>query len=161
MINPNVLNALREQINKEFASAYLYLSMSLKMESANYKGFANWLFKQYQEELEHAHTFIHYIQKRGAEVQLNDIKAAEITTNAPLAIAEAVLAHEQMISHSINSLTELSRKENDYATEIFLHDFINEQIEEEDTAQDIVAKFTFAGDSAAARYSVDQELARR
>lgn len=161
MINPTVLTALREQINKEFASAYLYLSMSLKMESANYKGFSNWLFKQYQEELEHAHTFIRYIQKRGAEVRLNDIQAAEIATDVPLAVAEAVLAHEQMISRSINNLTELSRKENDYATEIFLHDFINEQIEEEDTAQDIVSKFTFAGDSAAARYSVDQELARR
>lgn len=161
MIKKVVLEALCDQINKEMSSAYLYLGMSLKMEIANFKGFSNWLFKQYEEELSHAQEFIHYVHKRGGTVTLTDIKAVEIETEHPLEIAKEVLAHEQKISKWINNIVEIARKEDDYATEIFLHSFVNEQIEEEDTAQDIVDKFTFAGESQATRYSVDQELAKR
>ncbi len=161
MINKNVLEALKAQINQEFYSAYLYLSMSLKMEDVNYKGYANWLFKQYQEELDHAHQFIEYVQKRGEIVQLQDIKASAVDASCPLDVAKKVLAHEESISASINTLTEIARKENDYATEIFLHQFISEQIEEEDAARDIVDRFTLAGDNIAARYAIDNELNAR
>ena len=55
----------------------------------------------------------------------------------------------------------MAKQENDYATEIFMHKYINEQIQEEDTAQDIIDKFTFAGESTSAKYSIDKELGGR
>lgn len=161
MMNETVRVALNAQINKELLSAYLYLGMSLSMNEANFKGYSHWLQKQAAEEMEHAQEFISYLQKRDAKVELESIPFTPCKTQDPLEVAEAVLAHERSITESINQLTELVQKEKDHATEIFLHSFITEQIEEEDNAQDIISMFQFAGESKAARYQVDLNLGNR
>ncbi len=157
----NVLKVFNEQINFELSSAYLYLGLSLKMEELNYKGYSNWLYKQYQEELEHAGEFIRFAQKRGVTVSLADILAPTFDVDNPLTVAKMVLSHEQKVTSAIYKLHDVAKTYDDYATEIFLHSFINEQIEEEDTARDIVDKFTFAGDNQSTRYTIDRELAGR
>lgn len=157
----NVLKALNDQINFEISSAYLYLAMSIAMHDQNYKGYANWLFKQYREELVHAEDFIAFVQKRDSTVTLDVVKKPEVAITDPLELAKAVLAHEQKVTKAIYTLHDLAKKEDDYASEIFLHTYISEQTEEEDSAQDIIDKFSFAGSSTAARYAVDRELAGR
>lgn len=157
----SVQKAFNEQINFEMSSAYLYLGMSINMHAKNYKGYANWLLKQYQEELEHALDFISFMQKRDVEVELLDIEATNTDFTAPIDVAKAVLDHEKKVTKSIYALHDAAKKEGDYASEIFLHSYISEQIGEEDSAQDIIDKFTFAGESKAAQYSVDKELGQR
>lgn len=68
------------------------------------------------------------------------------------------MEHEKKVTESIYRLHDIAKKNDDYATEIFMHKYINEQIEEEDLAQTIIDKFLFAGDSTAAKYAVDKEL---
>ncbi|MDE6040693.1 MAG: ferritin, partial [Muribaculaceae bacterium] len=50
MISPKLQDALNAQINAEFWSAYLYLSMSMYFQSEGRPGFANWFKIQFQEE---------------------------------------------------------------------------------------------------------------
>lgn len=157
----SVTKAMNEQINFEMSSAYLYLNMSLAMHEKNYKGYASWLFKQYMEELAHAAEFIEFMQKRDATVTLADIPVTPVSVSDPLEAANAVLAHERKVTQAIYQLHDTAKNANDYATEIFLHSFISEQIQEEDVAQDIIDKFTFASDSTGARMSVDRELGTR
>lgn len=156
-----VLNEFDEQINFEINSAYLYLAMSIKMHDLNYKGYASWLKKQYYEELEHADEFIQFMQKRDAVPKLKAVTETEVVAENPLDIAKAVLAHEKKVTAAIYKLHDTAKKSGDYASEIFLHSFISEQIQEEDSAQDIIDKFTFAGNSKAAQYAVDKELGAR
>lgn len=160
-MNKEVLNAMEEQINFEMYSGYIYLQLSLLMENQNYKGYAQWLLKQYKEEFEHAEDFINYLQKRDVTPKLSDIATEKIELDTPLKLAEFVLAHERKVTQRIYNIHDLAKKNDDYATEIFLHSYIEEQIQEEDSAQDIVDKFTFAGDNTAARYAVDRELIPR
>lgn len=160
-MSEKIATALGEHINFEISSAYLYLAMSIKMHDANYKGYSNWLFKQYTEELSHAADFINYAQKRDFCIELGAIEKPVVTTADPSEIAKLVLAHEQKVTKAIYELHDLVKKDNDYATEIFLHKYIEEQIEEEDNAKNIIDKFTFAGESTAARYAVDKELNAR
>lgn len=153
-----VLQGLNDQINFEFYSAYIYLALAINMEENKFKGYASWLRGHYHEELQHAEEFMEFIVKRGAVPELQDIKIEKFDVKDPLEVANIILDHERKVSQKIYELHDLAKKNDDYATEIFMHQFINEQIEEENTAQDIVDSFIFAGDSIAAKYSVDKEL---
>lgn len=155
-----VIEALNEQINFELYSGYIYLQMSLAMEKENYKGFSNWLRKHYHEELSHAEDFIEYMLKRGVTPTLKDIKVEPCTLKEPLEVAKIIHKHEEKVSARIYSLHDVSKKANDYATEIFMHQYISEQIEEENTTKNIVDSFTLAGDSVSARLTVDRSLSK-
>lgn len=158
MVTEQVLKEMNEQINLEIYSGYLYLALSIQMEKENYKGYSKWLLRHFEEELSHAKDFIAYLQKRNSAATLLDIKAESIEVKEPLEVAKMVLEHEKKVTASIYKLHDIAKKNDDYATEIFMHEYINEQIEEEDTAQTIIDKFTFAGESTAAKYAVDKEL---
>lgn len=153
-----VIEALNEQINFELYSAFLYLSLSLVMEENYYKGYAAWLAQHYEEELDHAKTFINYMHKRGVKPTLHQIDMAEVNQTEPLQVAKAVLEHEQKVSQRIYNIHDLAKQANDYATEIFMHEFIAEQTEEEDVTREIVDRFTLAGDNVSAKMGVDREL---
>lgn len=158
MVNEQVLKEMNEQINLEIYSGYLYLALSIQMEKENYKGYSKWLLRHFEEELSHAKDFIAYLQKRNASATLLDIKAENIDVKEPLEVAKMVLEHEKKVTASIYRLHDIAKKNDDYATEIFLHEYISEQIEEEGVAQTVIDKFVFAGESTAAKYAVDKEL---
>ena len=160
-MNKKLVQALNEQVIFEFNSAYAYLALSLAMSEAKLTGFSNWLRFQYQEEMEHAHKFITFLQDRDQVVTLGDIKASATKVTSPLEAAKAILAHEEMISSKINELYALALEEKDFATVNFLAWFINEQVEEEATARDVVDQFTFAGDSKSSQLFVDSKLGSR
>ena len=60
-LDTNVGNILNLQINKEFYSAYLYLTFADFYEEQGLKGFANWYVIQSQEELAHARILRRYL----------------------------------------------------------------------------------------------------
>ena len=153
-----VLNALNEQINFELYSGYIYLNLSIAMERENYKGYAKWLANHYKEELAHADQFIEFIQKRDAKPELMTIEMKNFDVKEPLEVAKIILDHENKVTERIYKIHDVAKKSDDYATEIFMHQFINEQIEEEELALDIVDNFTLAGDNIAAKITMDREL---
>lgn len=160
-MDKRVIDALNEQINFELHSGFLYLGLSLAMEENNYKGYSKWLASHYEEELSHAKEFIDFMHKRGVKPTLHKIEMAEADFAAPLEVAQLVLEHEQMVSQRIYKIHDLAKQANDYATEIFMHEFIAEQTEEEDVTRDIVDQFTLAGDNISARMIIDRELGKQ
>lgn len=161
MISKNLLNAFTSQIQKEFYSAYLYLSMSAYFENKNMPGFAQWLRVQFKEEQEHALKFLHYIQERGGKVVLQAIAQPPSDWKSNLAVFEEVLKHEQGITASIHKLYELALAEKDYAAQILLQWFINEQVEEEKNASDIIAQIQMIEAHDTAVLMLDHQLGKR
>lgn len=157
-MDKKIIEALNEQINFELYSAYLYLGLSLVMEEQNYKGYAAWLSDHHEEELSHAKAFIDFMHKRGVKPTLHQIEIADAKQTKPLQVAKAVLEHEQKVSQRIYKIHDLAKQANDYATEIFMHQFIAEQTEEEDITREIVDQFTLAHDNISARMIIDREL---
>ena len=157
-MDKRIIEALNEQINFELYSAYLYLGLSLAMEEQNYKGYAAWLSDHHEEELSHAKAFIDFMHKRGVKPTLHQIEIADAKQTEPLQVAKAVLEHEQKVSQRIYKIHDLAKQADDYATEIFMHQFIAEQTEEEDITREIVDQFTLAHDSISARMTIDREL---
>jgi ferritin len=161
MLNKAVLDALNEQIKHEYFSSYLYLAMSAHCESVNLPGFAKWLRIQSQEELSHALKFFDYINDQGAKVILQPIDRPLAEYKSPLELFKSVLEHEKKISGLIHKLYELALREADYATQILLQWFVNEQVEEEKHASAIVEQLKLVGDASPALLMMDRQLGAR
>lgn len=161
MLKKEITDALNEQINKEIYSAYLYMSMSAYTNDLVLKGFSNWFMVQYHEEMYHAMKMYEYIQSQGESVVLKTIEAPPSTFTSPLDAFEKTLAHEQIVTQSINDLMNLAIDQRDHATKIFLEWYVTEQVEEEDTAGDMIAQLEMIGDDPHALLMMDRELGGR
>jgi ferritin len=161
MINEKLQDALNDQMNFELYSGYIYLSMSANFEAQNMPGFASWMFIQWQEEFAHAMKFFHYIGERGGKVELRTIRAPDGQWPSALDAFETALHHERIVTGRFNDLVALARAENDQATYNFLQWFIDEQVEEEATADGIVQQLKMMGDFGPGLLMIDRELAAR
>jgi ferritin len=161
MISEKMQEAINGQLNAELYSSYLYLSMNAYFKSINLDGFANWMYYQAQEELTHAMKFYDFINQRGGRVNLLSIEAPPTQWNSPQAVFEATLEHEQKVTGLINELVELALAEHDHASNIFLQWFVSEQVEEEDSANDVVEKIKLVGDAKGGLFMLDRELGQR
>jgi ferritin len=161
MIKKAMQDAMNDQINKELYSSYLYLSMAAYLEDKNLSGFAHWMRVQETEEREHAMKFYDFIVERGGRVTLKAIDAPKTEWKSTLELAEEVAAHEGMVTASIYALYELALKEKDYPAQIMLQWFINEQVEEEKNAAEIVANLKLIEDRGTAVLMLDHRLAKR
>ena len=151
MLSEKMRDALNAQINAELYSSYLYLSMTAYFYEENFPGFANWMRVQEHEERIHALKFYDYIVSRDGRVRLRPIEGPQVEWTSPLAAFEDAYKHEQKVTGLIHKLVDLALSEADHATHSFLKWFVDEQVEEEASADAVVQDLRRAGDSAAAR----------
>ena len=161
MISKKIEQAINDQINAELYSAYLYLSMVAYFESVNLSGFATWMKAQTQEELMHVMKMYDFVNERGGRIALKPIDGPPTEWDSPLAAFEAAYAHEQMVTGRINDLVNLAVEEKDHATNAFLQWFVNEQVEEEMSADNVVQNLKIANEAPGALFMIDRELGQR
>jgi ferritin len=161
MISKKMQHALNKQINAEFYSSYLYLSMSSYFEDNKYAGFAHWMRLQAQEELMHAMKIYTFIHDRGGSVELSEIKAPPKSWKNPLEVFKQTLEHEKSVSNMIYDLVDLANKENDHAVHNFLQWFITEQVEEEASTSRLLDQFEMVESAPGGVYMLDRELGGR
>lgn len=161
MLQKKIEDALNEQINAEFWSAYLYLSMSLHFAHEGRPGISNWFRIQFQEEQAHALALIDYVNARDGKVELKPI--AEVPTNwsSPKAAFEATLEHEKNVTASINNLYAMAEEAKDFATRQKLNTFVAEQVEEEDNVRQIIDDLALVGEDGTGLLQLDRELGSR
>lgn len=152
-------DAINEQVNREMWSAHLYLSMSAHFANEGLKGFSSWFYKQYKEEIAHAEDMMKYILTRGGKVEVRAVEAVPTTFDSTLAIVEQVYEHECYVSSCIEDLVRVASKEQDMASQDFFWKYIREQVEEEETASDLVQRVRMAQDKYL--YQLDKELGER
>lgn len=161
MLSPKLYSALNAQINAEFWSAYLYLSMSADFEQKGLPGFANWMHIQFKEEQDHAMKLFNFIVSRGGKPELLPIDKVQTSWESPLASFNDTLKHEQEVTAMINNLYAIALAEKDYATQSMLQWFIDEQVEEEKTAQEIIDSLALIGSNGLGMHMLDKEFAAR
>jgi ferritin len=161
MLSQAVQDAINDQIHHEFHSAYVYLSMSAYLEAANFSGFAKWMRIQSKEEVMHGMKLFDYVNNRNGRVTLKTLEQPPVEWKSVLDVFENALRHEQKVTGMIHSLYALATKENDYATQVALTWFINEQVEEEATATAVVDRLKIAGGDGAALLILDNQLGSR
>jgi len=152
---------LNQQIQKEMYSSNLYLAMSAYFANQNLNGFAHWLRLQSQEELQHALKIFDYLLLRGQDAQVLQINEPPRVWNSPLEAFENVYEHERFVTTSIHSLVETSISVRDFATTNMLQWFVDEQVEEEATASELLERLRLINGNPAGLFMMDRELKYR
>lgn len=161
MISEKMEKAFNDQINKELFSEYLYLSMQAYFERMNLAGFTNWMTVQVQEEHAHAMGMYNYLHERGGKVELMAIDKPQTDWKSPLEVFKHVLEHEQYVTSRINALMDVAEEEKDRAALSFLDWYLKEQVEEESSVGNVLAKLELIGDDKHALLLLDKDLEAR
>jgi ferritin len=161
MLSKKLELELNKQVNAEFFSAYLYLSMSAFLASKNLSGFSNWMKVQFEEEQFHALKLYQYILDRGGKIELEKIEKPKTEWTNIVNVFEEVLAHEEKITSLINNLVDLAIQEKDHATVNMLQWFVEEQVEEEANASDLLGQLKLIQGKGSGLYMIDKELKQR
>lgn len=158
MIKEKVAQALNQQFNRELFSAYFYLGMSAKSESMGLRGASHWFMAKHAEEQVHAMKVYRYLLDQDAEVRIGSLEQPEQDWSSLGEMLERTLKHEKQVTVMINSLLDVAIAEQDHATQIFLHWFVTEQIEEEATVNDMISRLKLVGGKDEGLYLIDNEL---
>ncbi len=161
MISEKIQEALNEQVNKEFYSAYMYLAMSAYCDTIGLPGFSNWMRQQYEEESLHVTKMYDYILDQGGRVHLKTIEEPPKEYGTPLEVFEKTLEHEQYVTGLIHKLMDLAVEERDYASQTFLQWYVTEQVEEESNVNNVVAPLRMLDGDKGGLMMIDQKLAGR
>lgn len=161
MISEEINEILNEQINKEFYSGYLYLSMSAHLKELGLFGIASWMKHQAKEEVEHGLKIFDYLINCNSFVTLKQIKTPEFEFNGILSIFNKVYEHEKCITESVMKVAQKAEENCDRMTLNFVDWFIAEQVEEEEAIKNIIKRIELFGDDKVALYLIDKELGER
>lgn len=161
MLSQKLHDAINAQINAELWSAYLYLSMSMNAEAKGQKGVANWFYIQFREEQDHARIFMNYLLSRDCEVKLAPIAEVRTEWASPLEMFQDTLAHEKKVTALINNLAAIAAEDKDFASSNMLVWFIDEQVEEEENAREMISACEAVEGNKFGLYMLDKELAAR
>lgn len=161
MLSQVVQDALNDQINIELSSSYAYLAMSAYCQQQNFHGCARWLRIQSREEYAHGMKLYSFMIARNCKVVFQAIAAPQMEFESVLDVFERALQQELEVSKRIDALYELAFKEKNFAALVELQWFIAEQVEEERTAREVVAKFRLVKDDPSAMLDLDRELGQR
>jgi ferritin len=161
VISKKIQKGLSAQLNHEFYSAYLYLAMSAYCKHSDFNGAANWLKMQYEEEHMHATKIYNYLVEQGVHVSLKEIAKPPKNFGTLLNVFQMSLAHEQMMTARLNDLSDLALKEKDHATYNLLQWFVNEQVEEESSVNEIISKIKLVKGDGYGLLMIDNELHQR
>lgn len=161
MISEKISSLINEQIAKEQYAAQYYLSMSAWFYAQDLDGIANYFRVQSKEELMHADKMFDFLTDVGANIVIGEIEKPPHDFADALDIFGKALEHEKIVTKSIFDIVKAANEESDFATTSFLQWFINEQVEEEANASQLLAKIKMVKDNPSALYLFDQELATR
>ena len=161
MIPKKIEKALNEQINQEFYSAYMYLSMASFLDRMNLHGFSNWMKVQFEEEQFHAMKLYDYVLERGGEVKLKEIERPPHKWKDIIDVFEATKKHEEEVTKMINNLVDIAIQEKDHATVNFLQWFVDEQVEEEASVDELLSQLKLIGGTGSGLFILDREAKQR
>ena len=158
MVSQVVQDAINRQINSELSASYTYLAMSAFCDQQNFRGFGRWLRVQSTEEYGHALKLFDFMLARNGMVRLQAIAEPAVQFKSIASVFEQALRQEEEVSAQIDTLYELAFKEKAFAAMVELQWFLTEQVEEEKTAREIVAKFHLCGNDPASLLDLDRDL---
>lgn len=162
MISKKVMEMLNKQVTREIDSAYIYLGMEMYIgNNYNFPGIQNFLHIQVQEERAHAYLMMDYIHRLGHKVELGALEKPKTKYKSLLDVFESALEHERKVTAWINDIMIAAVEEKDFASQEFLHFFIKEQVEEEESFVKHVETLKFIEKDPNATLFFDRQLAAR
>jgi bacterioferritin B len=153
------MDAINEQIGQEYSAMLQYVAIAAHFSNETLPLLAAHFSHQSEEENEHALRFVKYVTDTGACVRIPSIPAPQSTFKSAEQAVELSLEQEKKVTSQINHLVHMAKEENDYTTDNFLQWFVQEQLEEIASMQDLLSIVQRAGEKNL--LLVEEYLARK
>ena len=135
MPSERFVEALNEQIGREFNAAHQYTAVAAYYDRLTFPRLAKFFFGQAEEERGHAMKMVNYLRDTGSDLHLGEVKAPKGEFGDHVEPIRLALEHERKVTVAIAALYEIARETSDYASEGFMQWFVDEQVEEESTME--------------------------
>jgi bacterioferritin B len=139
MPSERFVEALNEQIAREFAAAHQYVAIGAYYDVETFPRLARFFYGQADEEREHAMRMVNYLLENGAPMQLGAVPAPQGSFTDHVAPIRLALEQERRVTVEIGTLFDVARETRDHASEIFMQWFVEEQVEEVATMESLLA----------------------
>ncbi len=153
--------AFNAQITLELQASLVYRQLAIELERMDLPGMSAWLRHQADEEIVHANKFIDHVADRDNHALIGACSTPDVVVDSVLHAFEAALAHERRVSESIRSLYRLAEAEGDLDSRPLLNWFLEEQVEEEATVNEIIGRVQMINDDGPGLLRLDEELGQR
>ncbi len=151
--------SLNDQVGLEANASNSYLAMASWCEVTGYEGGAGYFYSQSEEERTHMLKIIHYLNDMGADSLIPATKAPSSSYKSLEILIKTALKNEQAVTAAIHKMVEISQKDKDHSTNVFLEWFVNEQVQEETKFETLLQKFDLIGRDKLAINEIDKILA--
>ncbi len=139
MASERFIDALNDQIAREFAAAHQYTAIGAHYDRETFPRLSAFFYDQAEEERGHALKMVNYLRDIGGELRLGEVGGARLNFEDPVIDPiRLALEQERQVSVQINELFKIARETNDYASESFVQWFVDEQVEEESSMDDLL-----------------------
>lgn len=146
LISKELNEAINGQIGREFGASLQYLNIATYFEAEAFPRLASFFYKQAEEEHEHAMKFLKYVVKTGGHVAIPPVDAPRSTFESAEETFQLALDWEHEVTRQVNHLYDIARDQHDYAAQNFLDWFVEEQIEEVGTMENLLKIVRRAGE---------------
>jgi bacterioferritin B len=145
LASDKLIEAFNQQIGNEMGASLQYIAIASYFDSETLPQLARFFYRQSEEEREHAMRFVKFINDVAGKVKIPALPAPESDfASAEEAVAKA-LAWEQEVTGQIYDLVEIAKADRTYVGVRFLDWFVEEQLEEVTTMNDLLAVIRRAG----------------
>lgn len=158
MLSPEMTALLNKQIEFEAMASQTYLGMASWAEVEGLEGAAAFFYTHSEEERQHMLKLFHYVNERGGHAVVPVLGEVPSSYKSIEDACQHLLAHEVKVTESICKLIDLAVSLKDHATNHFLQWYVQEQLEEERLASQILDKIKLIGNDKAGLYLLDREL---
>ena len=147
LIGEKLINAMNEQIGNELEASNQYINIATYFANESLPELAAFFYHQSDEERMHAMKFVHYIVEAGGNVAIPAIGEPLAKIESAKHAVQLSLDWELSVTEQINNIMKLAVSENDFIAQEFLRWFVNEQLEEVSTMDELLSVVQRAGDS--------------
>jgi len=145
LISKNMNEAINRQICYEFSAMLQYVAIGSHFVGESLHELASHFYRQADEEHDHAMRFIKYLLDAGGRVGIKDVPAPQNTFSSAEEAVKLSLDQEKKVTEQISALVERAMKEKDYLTQNALTWFVNEQLEEMSSMENLLKVVQLAG----------------
>ena len=158
-MSPLVITTLNAQGTQELFTSKAYLAMAYWCEVQNWSGYAKLFHQQAGEESVHAHKFFSFLVDRDVMPAIGSVGAPRTDYTDLTSVAQAAYDLARANTKMIHAAYATACAEKDYATQVFLHGFIAEQVEEEAWTDKLLDKTRLAT-CGGALFNLDRHVVR-
>jgi ferritin len=145
LASDKLIQVFNQQIGNEMGASMQYIALASYFDSETLPELAKFFYRQSEEERTHAMRFVKFINDVGGKVEIPALPAPQSDyASADEAVAKA-LEWEEEVTRQIYDLVEIARADRNYVAVRFLDWFVEEQLEEVTSMNDLLAVIRRAG----------------